>query len=156
MSFAQLLIIWMGNITPDSPWYVRRGFGGDPNAPHAWKWIAAMLLLAHFFIPFFILLGRNNKRRLEPLSMLAILMLIMRCIDCFWWSGPTSLLDRGHGQLKFLVPRNVHWLDLVLPPALFGLWLAVMLVILRTRALLARVEHSPYEEGASHHAHAAA
>ena len=68
----------------------------------------------------------------------------------------TSLLDKGHGQLKFLVPRDVHWLDLVLPPALFGLWLAVMLVILRTRPLLARVERSPYEEGASHHAHAAA
>src|SRR4051812_27568347 len=40
MSFAQLLIIWMGNMATDSPWYIRRGFSGDPDAPHAWKLVA--------------------------------------------------------------------------------------------------------------------
>jgi len=155
MSFAQLLIIWMGNISPDSPWYIRRGFSGDPNAPHGWKAIAALLLLCHFFIPFFILLGRVNKRRIETLTMLAIMVLLMRAIDCFWWSGPTSLYDQP-GQ-KFLTPRSVHWMDFVLPPALFGIWLAAMLTFLRTRPLLARVEQNPYaEHGVLNDSHAAA
>lgn len=156
MSFSQLLIIWMGNMATDSPWYIRRGFSGDPNAPHNWKYVALLLITAHFFIPFFILLGRANKRRLEPLSLLAIMMLLMRVVDCFWWSGPTSLADWGHTDAKYLIPRAVHWLDFTTPPALFGIWLAVMLVLLRARPLLARVEEGPdLEHGGAHHAHAA-
>jgi hypothetical protein len=155
MNFAQFLIIWMGNTAPDTPWYVRRGLGGDPAASHWWKFIAGLLLLVHFFIPFFILLGRSNKRRIEPLSTLAMLMLMMRAIDCFWWAGPTSLLDRGK-EITKLTPRSIHWLDLVMPLALFGIWLSVMLIILKWRPVLARVEHGPETEPGGHHAHAAA
>ena len=156
MSFAQLLIIWMGNTATDSPWYIRRGFSGDPAAPHGWQLVALLLLVGQFFVPFFILLGRVNKRHLGKLSMLAMLVVLMRVIDCYWWSRPTSL-DDPFGT-KILVPAHLHWMDLVIPPALFGLWLSVMLLLLRTRPLLARVEHSPFEEthGASHHAHASA
>src|SRR5581483_1379073 len=156
MSFAQLLIIWMGNVATDSPWYIRRGFSGDPSAPHNWKLRALLLITGHFFVPFLILLGRVNKRHLGKLSMLAMLMVLMRVIDCFWWAKPTSMDDRP--DLNYLVPGKVHWMDFVIPPALFGIWLSVMLLLLRTRPLLARVEHSPFEEehGASHHAHASA
>jgi hypothetical protein len=156
MSFAQLLIIWMGNTANDSPWYIRRGFSGDPMAPHGWKWFALLLVTGHFFVPFFILLGRVNKRHLGKLSMLAILMVLMRLIDCYWWGVPTSLDDRPN--VNHLVARSVHWMDFVIPPALFGIWLSVMLLLLRTRPLLARVEHNPFEEehGASNHAHAPA
>jgi hypothetical protein len=153
MCFAQLLVIWMGNTATDSPWYIRRGFSGDPNAPHGWKGFAGILILFHFFVPFFVLLGKENKRHLGKLSMLAILMVLMRLLDCYWWSRPTSLADRP--GIPYLVPPTVHWLDLVIPPALFGLWLGAMLLLLRTRTLMARVEHSAFEEGESHHAHAA-
>ena len=51
----------------------------------------------------------------------------------------------------------LSWQDLVTPPALFGLWLALMLLLLKSRPLLARVEQGPdLEHGASNHAHAAA
>ena len=87
---------------------------------------------------------------------LSRLEIFMRAIDCYWWSRPTSLDDRP--GLNYLVPPHLHWMDIVIPPALFGIWLSFMLLLLRTRPLLARVEHSPFEEqhGASHHAHAAA
>jgi hypothetical protein len=157
MSFAQLLIIWMGNIATDSPWYIRRGFSGDPGAPHGWKLFALLLVTGHFFVPFFILLGRPNKRHLGKLSTLAILIVLMRLLDCYWWAKPTSLDDVGK-KVSYLVPARVHWMDFVIPPALFGIWLSFMLLLLRTRPLLARVEHNPFEDqhGASHHAHAAA
>jgi hypothetical protein len=155
MSFAQLLIIWMGNTASDSMWYVRRGFGGDPEASHWWMLIFALLVLAHFFIPFFILLGRSNKRRIEPLSAMAMFMLAMRAIDCFWWAGPTSLLDRGR-EITQLTARHISWLDLVMPPAMFGIWLSVMLMILKWRPMLARMEEGPEIEPGGHHAHAAA
>ena len=156
MSFAQLLIIWMGNISPDSPWYIRRGFSGDPNAHHGWKMIALLLILGHFFIPFFILLGRINKRRLEPLSMLAILMIIMRAIDCFWLSGPTSLDDRGKQVLTELTPRRS--LDGSGDSARPVFCLAGGHVVdLEDPHAVGATEHSAFDEhGETHHAHAAA
>ena len=66
-----------------------------------------------------------------------MLMVLMRLIDCFWWAGPTSLLDRGH-EGPYLVARGVHWLDVVTPVGLFGIWFAVMIVILKLRPLLAQ------------------
>src|SRR5439155_26001980 len=55
MSFAQLLIVWMGNTTVDTPWYVRRGLGQQPNS---WKYVGLLLVVVHFFLPFFLLLLR--------------------------------------------------------------------------------------------------
>ena len=56
MSFAQYLIIWSGNLPEEIPWYLRRTRGG-------WQWVALALALFHFFLPFFVLLFRESKRR---------------------------------------------------------------------------------------------
>jgi hypothetical protein len=159
VSFSQLLIIWMGNINIESIWYVRRGLGGYGTTHSFWRVIALLLLIAHFFVPFFILLSRHNKRRIENLTMLAMMMLIMRVIDVFWWAGPTSLnlpaiqLDYGNG----LLVRKITWLDFLMPPAMFGIWLSVMLLLAKTRPLIAREEQGPdLENGEAHSAHHAA
>ncbi len=55
MSFCQFLIIWSGNLTEEIPWYLRRTRGG-------WEWVALALIVFHFFLPFFVLLFRENKR----------------------------------------------------------------------------------------------
>ena len=55
MSFCQFLIIWSGNLTEEIPWYLRRTRGG-------WQWVALALIVFHFFLPFFVLLFRENKR----------------------------------------------------------------------------------------------
>ena len=56
MSFSQYLIIWSGNLTEEIPWYLRRTRGG-------WQWVALALIVFHFFVPFFVLLFRENKRQ---------------------------------------------------------------------------------------------
>ena len=56
MSFCQYLIIWSGNLPEEIPWYLRRTRGG-------WQWVALALILFHFFLPFFVLLFRENKRQ---------------------------------------------------------------------------------------------
>ena len=58
MSFCQFLIIWSGNLTEEIPWYLRRTRGG-------WQWVALALIVFHFFLPFFVLLFRENKRQVE-------------------------------------------------------------------------------------------
>ena len=53
-------------------WDVKSGAPqGIAEAPHGWKLVALLLLIGHFLVPFFILLGRANKRSLEKLSALA-------------------------------------------------------------------------------------
>ena len=56
MSFSQYLIIWSGNLPEEIPWYLRRTRGG-------WQWVALVLIVFHFFLPFFVLLFRENKRQ---------------------------------------------------------------------------------------------
>jgi len=155
LSFSQLLIIWMGNISPDSPWYIRRGFSGDPAAPHGWRNVAAILLIFGFFVPFFVLLIKSNKRDIRIITLVAVLVLFMRVIDAFWWNGPTSLDDWRPGHLDgFLTPRTPNWMDLVTPIALFGIFMTFMLWLLKGRPLLARVEEGPdldHPEATPHH-----
>ena len=82
MSFAQFLIIWSGNLKQEIPWYKMRAFG--PWAP-----VAAALLILHFFVPFFILLQRGVKRRLQRLSVLAVWMLVITLVDVYWLIVPS-------------------------------------------------------------------
>ena len=55
-SFSQFLIIWSGNLPDENPWYIHRLAGG-------WQWIALVLVVFHFAVPFLLLLSRYVKRR---------------------------------------------------------------------------------------------
>ena len=159
MSFAQLLIIWMGNSKEDIGWYAQRGMG---LAPNGWRWLGLFLIVFHFFVPFLILLGRDNKRQAVTLGRIAAWLLVMRVLDVYWWVAPAGWFDpthaaRGsgaHGEHEILV-GHVSWLDV---PALFGLvglWMTLFVQNLKGKPLLARGGPEPIDERAAHgHAHA--
>jgi len=115
VNFSQYLIIWAGNTTEETPFYVRRLQGG-------WEWVAAALVLFHFALPFALLLSRPLKRSARALSRVAWLMLVMRAIDLYWILAPDLL---GHGTRA--VPLRIHWLDLSAVLGLGGLWLSLLL-----------------------------
>ncbi|MGA9925237.1 MAG: hypothetical protein WBQ29_17720 [Isosphaeraceae bacterium] len=83
MSFMQYLIIWSGNLPEEIPWYLRRTRGG-------WQWVALALSLFHFFLPFFVLLFRENKRQSRLIVQVAILVLAMHWVDLIWLVVPAS------------------------------------------------------------------
>jgi hypothetical protein len=83
MSFAQYLIIWSGNLPEEIPWYLRRTRGG-------WQWVALGLSLFHFFLPFFVLLFRENKRQSRLILRVAFLVLGMHWLDLVWLIVPAS------------------------------------------------------------------
>jgi hypothetical protein len=83
MSFCQFLIIWAGNLSEEIPWYVRRTRGG-------WEWVALALIVFHFFLPFFVLLMRDNKRQGKFLSRVAAWILFMHWVDLVWLVVPAS------------------------------------------------------------------
>jgi hypothetical protein len=105
-SFSQWLIIWAGNLPEEITWYIRRLNGG-------WGYVGLFLVLFHFAIPFVMLISRPFKRDITRLVWLAGWLLLMRYVDLFWVIEP-----------NFSTTFNVTWLDVVVPIAMGGLWLA--------------------------------
>ncbi|PYS33826.1 MAG: hypothetical protein DMG14_30910 [Acidobacteria bacterium] len=118
ISFSQYLIIWSGNLPEEIPWYLHRGTNG-------WQWVAAVLALFHFAVPFLLLLGRGNKRNKRFLGGIAIAVLLMRWVDLYWLIAPS-----------FLPRVRIHLFDVVLFAAIGAIWLYVFLGHLNRRALL--------------------
>ena len=85
-----------------------------------------VLIFGHFFLPFFLLLNRDLKRNPRTLAAIALLILVIRLADLFWLIGP------AHGTTQVAV----HWLDVVAPLTLGGLFVAVFLWQLGTRPIL--------------------
>jgi hypothetical protein len=79
--FSQLLIIWAGNQPEEISFYKSRLYGG-------WGVVAVMVLVLHFFIPFFALLSRDLKRNQALLPKIALWLIAMRCLDLFWLTRP--------------------------------------------------------------------
>jgi hypothetical protein len=63
------------------PFYTSRAFGG-------WGVVGALLLLCHFFVPFFMLLMRGIKRRLPRLAKVALIQLTFTVVDLYWLIVP--------------------------------------------------------------------
>jgi hypothetical protein len=121
-SFSQLLIIWAGNLPTEIRFFTRRLYSG-------WQEIALALVVFHFFVPFFMLLSRPFKRDPHRLVWLAGWLLVMRFLDLFWYIEPNF-------HKNVLGGLSGYWLDLVVPVAIGGLWLALFFRNLRTRPLL--------------------
>lgn len=118
-SVSQLIIIWSGDLPEEITFYKARVAGG-------WMAVSLLLALFQFAVPFVFLLSANLKRNLGKLSLVALLLLVMRWVDLFWLVAPTF-----HPE-----GFTLHWLDLTLPIALFGLWLAAFVREVGTRPLL--------------------
>jgi hypothetical protein len=104
LSFSQFLIIWAGNLKSEITWYVHRGMG-------EWSWLAVLLLVFHFFVPFFILLNRPLKRRKDLMAKVAIALIVVSALDVFWIVTPS-----------FFPSPAIHLTDLLALAAIGGLW----------------------------------
>lgn len=133
MAFSQYLIIWSGNLAEEIPWYIARTTG-------RWRWIPPVLIIFHFFLPFFLLLLRDVKRRSGALLWVALGVLAMRLIDTFWMIVPGFV---AAGQ-------TLHWLDLALIVGIGGIWLGVFLWQLDKLPLLPLQAPLVAEESAAH------
>lgn len=118
-SFSQFLIIWSGNIPEETKWYLYRMRGG-------WSFVALMLVIFHFALPFLLLLSRDLKRNARRLAMVAGLVLLMRLVDLFWLIAPKFSKGDFH----------MSWTDVVAPIGVGGLWLAFFLWQLKQRPLI--------------------
>ena len=132
LSFSQFLIIWSGNLKDEIPWYRTRAFGG-------WAAVAVVLIVLHFFVPFFLLLQRGLKRKLRTLSFIAAFMVALTLVDIYWLVVP-SYEQSG--------PR-IHPLDIMAVVGIGGLWVGAYFWELKKLPLLP--VHDPRFEGVLEH-----
>jgi hypothetical protein len=132
MSFSQFLIIWAGNLQDEIPWYTVRATGD-------WSWVALFIVLFHFAVPFILLLNRPVKRKMKALAAVGAALIVMGWIDLYWFIVPTFYP---------LSPR-IHWMDIVAPIGIGGIWLALFVRELKAKPLLPL--HDPRFEGVVQH-----
>ncbi len=118
-AFSQFLIIWSGNLAEEIPWYVERMRGG-------WSYVGLALILFHFALPFALLLSQSLKRQGRTLLRIALLVIFMRFVDLFWLVTP-DFQKQGF---------YLHWMDILAPIGLGGIWLAAFLWNLKRHPLM--------------------
>ena len=118
-SFSQFLIIWIENLTHEIPWYLHRLAGG-------WGVIALLLVALQFTLPFLLLLSRSVKRKTGALFAVAVLIAAMHLMEMWWFIAPTF-----HSEGFVL-----HWMTVLAPIGIGGLWLGAFLGQLHRRPLL--------------------
>lgn len=118
-SFSQYLIIWAGDLPLEIAWYLHR-------LQTSWWLIGVALMVFHFALPFVLLLSRTIKREADLIVKVAAGILVVRVIDLFWLIAPDF----------HTAGISISWLDVLLPIALFTLWLGAFVWQLRGRAIL--------------------
>jgi hypothetical protein len=117
--FSQLLITWSGNQPEEISFYRSRLYG-------QWGAVAVVVLVFHFFVPFFLLLSRDLKRNPKILPKVALWLIFMRLVDLYWMTRPEFTPSSAMPSF---------W-DLAAPLALIGLWFGVFAWQLKQRPLL--------------------
>jgi hypothetical protein len=117
-SFSQLLIIWSGNSPEEISFYRSRLYG-------EWGYVSVIILIFHFFVPFFLLLSRDLKRNPSLLPKVALWLIFMRFVDIYWLTRP-----------EFTASAIPSLWDLAAALGLVGLWFFVFAWQLQKMPLL--------------------
>lgn len=134
-SFSQMMLIWIGNLPEEIPFYLKRSAG-------AWWWVSAGLIVFHFALPFLLLLFRDIKLHPTRLRTMAVYILVVCAIDVVWWVEPTF----AHESPLFVV------MDVGALVGIGGVWGLTFLSQLKKRPLLPTNELYQLPEG-HHHEH---
>jgi hypothetical protein len=118
-AFSQFLLVWYANLKEEIPYYLKREHG-------PWGWIAAILIIFHFFLPFFMLLMRAIKDRASTIGVLAMIILVMRYVDIYWLTAPSYYGEAFH----------FSWMDLSTLFGIGGLWFWLFIGQLKGQTIL--------------------
>ena len=118
-NFSQYMLIWYANLPEETAWFAHRATDG-------WGAVGTILIFGHFFIPFAFLMSRHVKRNGVALSVGAIFLLVIHCIDMQYLilpnaghgahAGTEHTAEHGHDAHGFSAQlgeylHNVHWTD---------------------------------------------
>ena len=111
ISFSQFMLIWYAAIPEEVTWYHHRWDVGP------WAFISMALLLLHFVLPFFLIISRNIKRKIELLRIGAMIILAMHVVELYWFVMPNLPKQEDFA---------FSWIDVVCLIGPVGVYLAVV------------------------------
>jgi multidrug transporter EmrE-like cation transporter len=113
-AFSQLLLMWIATLPEEVTWYRARLEGG-------WRWLAMLLAVGHFAVPFLLLLQRRIKESPRALARVCAWLLFMHAVDLYWLVLPALHPREG----------SLHWTSLTAWLGVGGLSVAACLWRLR-------------------------
>jgi hypothetical protein len=129
IAYSQVLVIWMGDMPREVPWYLVRLHG-------SWGACAALGGVMAFALPFLLLVPWGLKRRPAALAAVGAVVLVGHYLDTYWlvmphaspagvaphWADATALVSVAAPSLAFALHRarlNPWW---VADPGLDAAW----------------------------------
>ncbi|MGC2459728.1 MAG: hypothetical protein WA446_01935, partial [Steroidobacteraceae bacterium] len=113
LALMQFLIIWFEDLPDEIPWFLLR-------SRTSWSALTSFMVVAHFVLPFLLLLSRGAKRAPAVLAGVAALVLLGCLADDFWLVVPV-FRPRGF---------ELQWSDLGALLAIGGLWLGCLIFLI--------------------------
>jgi hypothetical protein len=83
IAVSQLIIVWIANLPREAAFYLPRARGG-------WRYLAALLVVGHFIVPFLLLLSRQWKERFVFVASLGAWIVLMHALDVYWMIAPSA------------------------------------------------------------------
>lgn len=124
IAFSQYMLYWYGGIPEETVWFQHRLQNG-------WQWHSAALVIAHFVVPFLVLLPRITKRTYSILGVMAVWLIGMHWFDLHWVALPV-LRESG----------GFHWLDFTCWLGLTGIFGGILMYRLSRHPLVP--QNHPY------------
>ncbi len=118
-AFSEYLLIWYANTHEEIPHYLTRQHG-------VWGALALMLVVFHFFLPFFMLLMRAIKDRAETIAVVAVIIIVMRYVAIYWLVAPSFYGADFH----------YSWIDLATLVGIGGVWMFAFLQQLKGQTII--------------------
>jgi hypothetical protein len=118
-AFSEFLLIWYANQKEEIPHFLVRRVG-------VWGFLAVLLILFHFFLPFFLLLMRAIKDRPSTIAVVAVIVLVMRFIGIYWLVEPAWSGEHFH----------FSWMTLASLIGIGGVWLYAFLGELKGQTII--------------------
>lgn len=105
-AFSEFLLMWYANLHEEIPHFLVR--------EHAfWGFLGAMIIVFHFFLPFFMLLMRSIKDRPQTIGAVTVIVLVMRYVAIYWLVAPS-----WYGEHFYY-----HWVSFTTLIGIGGVWL---------------------------------
>jgi hypothetical protein len=105
-TFSEFLLIWYANMKEEIPHYLVRERG-------TWGFLAALIIIFHFFLPFFMLLMRPIKDNPKTIGIVAVIILVMRYVAIYWLIAPAWYGEHFH----------YSWINFTTLVGIGGIWM---------------------------------
>lgn len=90
IAFSQYMLIWYANLPEETFFFMKR-------QTHGWGVIGIALAFMKFIIPFFLLIGKWAKVKMNYILTVATLMLIASWVDLYWNVAPAFVENARFG-----------------------------------------------------------